>query len=134
MVRTSTPTSAASAAAVKRASISALSSTPTSCRAGGTRQRLAAPAPTPTSRTEAPAGSASTARRLDGVEDGTSWASNSAGGKPHGDSGAALRMSSGIAQAWSAAAHLELAVVIGLRLGRGTTTGCWLSLTLAERL
>src|SRR5690242_19740347 len=84
--------------------------------AGGATGKLAAPAPEPTSNTTPPGGSTSAARRCVGVQGESraarATATNTPGGKPHGDSGAAFKMRSGIAHAASASAQRADAVVM----------------------
>src|SRR5205814_8731204 len=86
-------------------SIGPLLSTPVIRPAGGTNASEAAPPPQPTSSTWPPAGSASSARWRDGVSAAWSGATNRPGGNDQGDSGAAARISSGMAHDANAAAH-----------------------------
>src|SRR5690242_11820190 len=91
--------------------MASLLSTPTTSRAGGTSANDALPPPHPTSSTDPPSGTRSIARARDGesVACGSAW--NSSTGKPHGGSGAAARIGSGIAHAASSSRHLSAALL-----------------------
>src|SRR6476469_10041002 len=87
-------------------------SSPTTNPAGGTRASDAAPAPHPTSSTEPPTGSDSSAHWRDGVSVATSAGATAAGAIDHGSSGAWKRISSGMIQPSSSSAQRLAALSI----------------------
>src|SRR3954451_23839300 len=99
-------------------------STAVTAAAGGQSGRPAAPPPAPTSSTEPPAGRASSARRRDGAAGPSPAATASSAarakrsvGQPHGVSGAAARISGGMAQEARSSRHRRAeSSVIGLTL------------------
>src|SRR5207244_11171430 len=104
----------------KRASMSCEGATPATMPARSARGREAAPAPQPTSSTVPSGGSASYALAFDtvgGPSEASARLANSSTGKDQGDSGAAARMSSGMAHAARASFHRSPAVERALIAG-----------------